>query len=90
VSVTGQVGCLTIALVVLSVLAGRWLDTEFGVRPWFTIGLLVASVPVALFLTIRLALRATHGQSTWSLDAIKEDAVNDDSEDAVNDDSNHD
>ncbi|HJO34555.1 MAG TPA: hypothetical protein QGI62_10590 [Anaerolineales bacterium] len=40
--------------------AGRWLDDLVGGgRSWFTIGMLVLSVPVVLFLTLRLALRST-------------------------------
>ncbi len=59
-SVTGQVGCLAIVIIVLATWAGRWLDGLVGGgRPWFTIGLLLLSVPVALFLTLQLALRST-------------------------------
>ncbi len=59
VSVTGQVGCLTVLLIVGALLAGRWLDAQLDTRPWFTVGLLLGSVPMTLVLTIRLVLRAT-------------------------------
>jgi hypothetical protein len=59
-SVTGQVGCLAIVVIVLATWVGRWLDGLVGEgRPWFTVGLLVLSVPVVLFLTLKLALRST-------------------------------
>lgn len=59
VSATGQVGCLTVLLIVGALLAGRWLDAQLDTRPWFTVGLLLGSVPVTLVLTITLVLRAT-------------------------------
>lgn len=46
--VVGQVGCLTVLIIVLALFAGLSLDNAFGTRPWFTIILLVASVPVTL------------------------------------------
>lgn len=47
-AVAGQVGCITVVLVVAAALAGLWLDSQFGTRPLFTIGLLLAAVPVTL------------------------------------------
>lgn len=46
--ITGQVGCLTLIIVLLAVFGGIWLDTRLGTRPWFTLGLLVLSIPVSL------------------------------------------
>lgn len=48
--VTGQVGCLTILIIVAALFIGRWLDTQFGSSPLFTIALMVGSVPVTLIL----------------------------------------
>jgi F0F1-type ATP synthase assembly protein I len=47
-AVTGQVGCLTLVIVLAAVLGGRALDTKLNTNPWFTIGLLVVSIPVSL------------------------------------------
>ena len=47
-SVAGQVGCLTIIIVLASLFGGLWLDNRFQVRPAFTIGLMVISIPVTL------------------------------------------
>ena len=44
----GQVGCLTVLIIVLTLFAGLYLDNTFGTRPWFTIIFLVGSVPVTL------------------------------------------
>jgi magnesium-transporting ATPase (P-type) len=47
-AVTGQVGCLTIVIILVAFLAGRWLDNQFGSDALFTVILMVASVPVTL------------------------------------------
>jgi hypothetical protein len=49
-AVAGQVGCLTIAIIFLALLAGRWLDGRFNSSPLFTIVLMAGSVPVTLVL----------------------------------------
>jgi len=46
--VTGQVGCLTVVILLVAFLAGRWLDNQFGNDALFTVILMVASVPVTL------------------------------------------
>lgn len=46
----GQVGCLTLVIVIAAVLGGIALDTKFGTKPWFTLGLLLVSIPVSLVL----------------------------------------
>ena len=63
-SVTVKVGCLAIGMILLAIWSGRWLDGLVGGGgSWFTIGLLVLSMPVVLFLTLRLALRSTRSLS---------------------------
>ena len=47
-AVTGQVGCLTVVIILVSFLAGRWLDNHFGSDALFTVILMVASVPVTI------------------------------------------
>lgn len=46
--VAGQVGCLTLAIVMAAVLGGLWLDNHFGTKPTLTIILLLVSIPVSL------------------------------------------
>ena len=53
----GQVGFLTLAVILAAVLGGLALDNLLGTKPWFTIGLIVASVPVSIFLMILVARR---------------------------------
>jgi F0F1-type ATP synthase assembly protein I len=44
----GQVGCVTLIIILVAVLGGLWLDARFDTRPVFTIVLLLASIPVSL------------------------------------------
>lgn len=44
----GQVGCVTLIIILVAVLAGLWLDSRFQTRPVFTFVLLIASIPVSL------------------------------------------
>ncbi len=50
--VTGLVGCLTLVIVLGAVFIGLWLDGIFQSRPWFTIGLVVASIPISIITMI--------------------------------------
>jgi hypothetical protein len=46
--VAGQVGCVTLIIILAAVLGGLWLDNRFQTRPIFTAVLLLASIPVSL------------------------------------------
>lgn len=54
--VLGQVGCLTLAIIAGALVAGLWLDNYFDTRPLFTLILVLASVPVTLYLMVRIVL----------------------------------
>ncbi len=56
VGVIGQVGCLTLVVILVALLAGLWLDNQFQTRPLFVVILLLASVPLTIFLMIRVVL----------------------------------
>lgn len=56
--IIGQVGCITVILVAIALGAGVLLDNLLGTRPVFTILLLVGSVPVTLYLIVRMSLTA--------------------------------
>ena len=53
----GQVGCLTLVIILASVLGGLWLDNTFGTRPVFTLALLFAGVPISVLVMIVVARR---------------------------------
>ena len=48
----GQMGCLTLVVIALSVLAGIWLDNSFHTKPIFTLALLLAGVPISVILMV--------------------------------------
>ncbi len=50
----GQVGCLTVIVILLALGAGLWLDNRLGTRPTFTLGLVLGSIPVSIYLMIRV------------------------------------
>jgi Putative F0F1-ATPase subunit Ca2+/Mg2+ transporter len=57
--VAGQVGCVTLVIILAAVLGGLWLDNRYGTQPTFTLGLLLASIPVSLgimFFVVRSAV----------------------------------
>jgi F0F1-type ATP synthase assembly protein I len=50
--VIGQVGCLTLAVILASVFGGMWLDNALGTKPVFTLALLLAGIPLSVFLML--------------------------------------
>ena len=48
----GQMGCLTLIVIALSVVAGLWLDNSFHTKPIFTLVLLLAGVPISVILMV--------------------------------------
>jgi F0F1-type ATP synthase assembly protein I len=53
----GQVGCLTLIIILASVFGGLWLDNTFGTKPVFTLALLFAGIPASLTLMLVIARR---------------------------------
>ena len=58
-SLAGQVGCVTILILVGALVAGLWLDRQLHTRPWLTVGLLVISVPISMFAMLRVVQNTT-------------------------------
>jgi len=50
-----QIGCLTVVIILAALGLGLWLDNRLGTRPWLTLGLVLASIPVSVFALIRVA-----------------------------------
>ena len=55
VVLVGQVGCLTLVIILASVFGGLWLDKTFGTKPVFTMVLLLAGIPVSVFVMLTVA-----------------------------------
>ena len=53
----GQVGCLTLVVILGSVYLGLWLDNVFGTKPVLTLILLFAGVPLSVALMLFVARR---------------------------------
>jgi F0F1-type ATP synthase assembly protein I len=53
----GQVGCLTLVVILLSVVGGLWLDNTLGTKPIFTLILLFAGIPLSVILMLYVARR---------------------------------
>jgi F0F1-type ATP synthase assembly protein I len=53
----GQVGCLTLVIILGSVFGGLWLDKTFGTKPIFTLVLLFAGIPVSVLVMLTVARR---------------------------------
>ena len=59
-SIAGQVGLLTLGVIFVALFAGLWLDNQMGTKPMFTIILLIASVPLTVFIMFRVVRKATN------------------------------
>ncbi len=59
VAVVGQVGCVTLVVILGAILLGIWLDGRLQTKPMFTIGLAIASIPVTLVAMIWIVRSAT-------------------------------
>ena len=51
----GQIGVLTLVIVLAAAFGGLALDASLGTKPWFTIGLLIGSIPVSILLMVWIA-----------------------------------
>lgn len=51
----GQVGCLTLIIILASVFGGLWLDKTFNTKPVFTLALLFAGIPVSVFVMLAVS-----------------------------------
>ena len=48
----GQMGCLTLVVILITVFAGLWLDNTFHTKPIFTLVLLIAGIPFSVILMV--------------------------------------
>jgi F0F1-type ATP synthase assembly protein I len=57
VVMVGQVGCLTLMVILAAVFGGLWLDQTFHTKPLFTLILLFAGIPLSVILMLFAARR---------------------------------
>jgi len=53
----GQVGCITLVVILISVRVGLWLDGYFQTRPLYTLVLLLGGIPLSVLLMVVVARR---------------------------------
>ncbi len=58
-AVAGQVGFLTLFIILAALFGGLWLDKMFATRPLFTVVLMLASIPVTLVMMFWVVRKAT-------------------------------
>ena len=58
-AVVTQVGCLTLVILLAALFGGMWLDQIFQMKPMFTLGLTIASIPVSLIAMLWIVRSAT-------------------------------
>lgn len=56
--VAGQVGCLTLVIVLAATLAGLWLDSRYQTKPTFTLVLVIASIPISVLTMLAIVRSA--------------------------------
>lgn len=57
-ALTGQVGCITVLIVLGAIFLGLWLDSIFQTKPIITFVALIISIPISVVLMLVIA-RAT-------------------------------
>jgi len=57
-AVAAQGGCATLIIVFAALFIGLWLDAQLGQRGPCVFGLLILSVPLSLYMMLRIALEA--------------------------------
>lgn len=60
IALGGQIGCLTLVIVLGAAFGGIWLDNLLGTKPLLTILLILGAAPLSLFLTYLMAVRAVN------------------------------
>ena len=58
-AVAGQVGCLTLCIVLASLFGGLWMDKRFDTKPLFTVVLMLGSIPVTIVTMFWVVRNAT-------------------------------
>jgi F0F1-type ATP synthase assembly protein I len=69
---TAQSGCLVVGVVLAAVVIGIWLDRALNTRPFITLALVLASLPVTFFLLYRIALQTVSTAKEKPSPAAKE------------------
>jgi 1,4-dihydroxy-2-naphthoate octaprenyltransferase len=58
IALGGQIGCITLVIVLGAAFGGIWIDRLLGTKPVITLILILGAAPLSLFLTYMMAMRA--------------------------------
>ena len=58
IALGGQIGCLTLVIVLAAAFGGIWLDKVFDTKPIFTVVLIIGAAPLSLLVTYWMAMQA--------------------------------
>ncbi len=86
-TVVGQVGCLTVFLILIALGIGMLLDRVFGTNGIFAGIFILASIPISLYLVMRVSLQSINRMQA-RMDAEKEKQEELDSEAIAEDTEN--
>ena len=78
IALGGQIGCLTLVIVLVAAFGGIWLDRLLGTKPLLTIILILSAAPLSLYLTYLMSIRAIRkvnppAAQDAKIDVLKED-----------------
>lgn len=74
--IIGQIGCLTVIIIAVAFGAGILLDRLLDTKPIFTLLAVIGSVPVTLYLTVRVGLTtAAKAQKVFSKNKTEDETT---------------
>jgi F0F1-type ATP synthase assembly protein I len=78
IALGGQIGCVTLVIVLVAAFGGIWLDNLLGTKPFLTIILILGAAPLSLFLTYLMAVRAINKVNQPAVQDAKNESLKED------------
>jgi len=74
-AVAGQAGCATVIMIFMALFAGVFLDSRLNTHPVFTLVLVLLSIPVSLYIMVRMVLSTTSRITPSTTDKLHSSAA---------------
>jgi F0F1-type ATP synthase assembly protein I len=71
-----QIGCVTAVIAIGALLAGLWVDSLLQTKPTFTVIFLLLSIPISVYVLVRVALDTAARLQASQKDAEKKEGDN--------------